>query len=259
MAGCPICGKSGYCSMYITFAGGKYVCKECYDKFGQYNRGEIELSDFLTENTASDILKRLEEDSKKNTPCDLCGSTNKNRIKKYGNNELCVCSSCNFTLSVITNADISVGEEDMFSVALALIDHIDSAHASERGKQFLTELRAPFIELKERRKNILVTTGYNFDGYEITEYLDVENAECIIGTGIFSELSNSVMDFFGVESKMLKSKLAWAKKNALERLMVKATYKGANGIIGIDYDILTMANNTFVVSINGTLVKAVKK
>lgn len=34
--------------------------------------------------------------------------------------------------------------------------------------------------------DMLITTGYNFEGYVITQYIDVISASVVLGTGIFS-------------------------------------------------------------------------
>ena len=44
------------------------------------------------------------------------------------------------------------------------------------------------------------------------------------------------------------------KKLALEDLIKKALYVGANAIIGIDFDIMTLSSNMIAVSANGTAV-----
>ena len=44
---------------------------------------------------------------------------------------------------------------------------------------------------------MVLTTGYNFDGYKITSYLNVVSAEVVLGTGIFSSLGSQFADFTG--------------------------------------------------------------
>lgn len=38
------------------------------------------------------------------------------------------------------------------------------------------------------RKDILMTSGYNFEGYTISNYLGVYSGECALGTGFLSTL-----------------------------------------------------------------------
>ncbi len=48
--------------------------------------------------------------------------------------------------------------------------------------------------------------------------------------------------------------MSLAKKKVLDSLMVKAMEKRANAVIGLKYDIFTLANNMLVVSLNATAV-----
>ncbi|WP_022755976.1 heavy metal-binding domain-containing protein [Butyrivibrio fibrisolvens] len=135
----------------------------------------------------------------------------------------------------------------------------EAARKTEAEKRLLKEeeIRKKY-EKDERFLSLKLTTGYNFEGYRITDYLGVNDSECLIGTGMFSEFSRGVSDFLGTESGMMKSKLSDAKKTALARLKEKAVGNGANAIIGINYDILTLQDHTIVVSVNGTFVKIEK-
>ncbi|MCI8339554.1 MAG: YbjQ family protein [Lachnospiraceae bacterium] len=46
-------------------------------------------------------------------------------------------------------------------------------------------------------RKLLLTSGFNFERYRITEYYGFVSGECAIGTGFLSELSLSVSDIFG--------------------------------------------------------------
>lgn len=107
-------------------------------------------------------------------------------------------------------------------------------------------------------RNIMLNTGYNFEGYNIVNYCGIVSAESVLGTGMFSEFSLAVNDFLGTTSDTYQNKLANAKQDALEKLKLIAASINANAIIGIDFDVLTLSNNALVVSANGTAVKIVK-
>ena len=111
-----------------------------------------------------------------------------------------------------------------------------------------------YEEIKEKRKNFLVNTGYNFEGYKITKYLDLVHGEIVLGTGFYSELSASISDIFGISSKAFEGKISQAKRLAQEQMIVNALAINANAIIGIDFDITTFSNNMIGVSVNGTAV-----
>ena len=111
-----------------------------------------------------------------------------------------------------------------------------------------------YEEIKEKRKNFLVNTGYNFEGYKITKYLDLVHGEIVLGTGFYSELSASISDIYGISSKAFEGKISQAKRLAQEQMIVNALAINANAIIGIDFDITTFSNNMIGVSVNGTAV-----
>ena len=108
--------------------------------------------------------------------------------------------------------------------------------------------------LREKRKEFLVNTGYNFEGYVITRYLDLVHGEIVLGTGFYSELSASISDIFGISAKAFEGKISQAKRLAQEQMIINAITINANAIIGIDFDITTFSNNMIGVSVNGTAV-----
>lgn len=111
-----------------------------------------------------------------------------------------------------------------------------------------------YEEIREKRKNFLVNTGYNFEGYEITKYLDLVHGEIVLGTGFYSELSASISDILGISAKAFEGKISQAKRHAQEQMIINAITINANAIIGIDFDITTFSNNMIGVSANGTAV-----
>lgn len=104
-------------------------------------------------------------------------------------------------------------------------------------------------------KDIKITSGYNFDGYIIEEYLGVYSGETALGTGFLSTLEAQVTDFFGVESDLFSGKLEKAKNAAIEKLLKKVSSLSANAIIGLDIDYNMFTNNMIGVIANGTAVK----
>ncbi len=106
----------------------------------------------------------------------------------------------------------------------------------------------------ELKKNFKYTTGYTFDGFGIIEYMDIISSEVVLGTGIFSEVAAQIDDFLGETSSPLEKKLSEAKRAAKEKLKIKAMDEGANAVIGVDFDIMTIGNNMIVVSASGTAV-----
>lgn len=113
-------------------------------------------------------------------------------------------------------------------------------------------------QIYEATKNLKLTTGFNFEGYKIIDYLKVISAETVLGTGFLSEFSASISDFFGTENESFSEKLESAKNSATKKLINKAILLNANGIIGIDYDYVNFSSNIIGVIANGTAVKIEK-
>lgn len=109
-------------------------------------------------------------------------------------------------------------------------------------------------EVKKKRKNFLISTGYNFEGYKITKYLDLAHGEIVLGTGFYSELSASISDLFGISAKAFEGKISQAKRLAQEQMIINAMMINANALIGVDFDITTFSSNMIAVSVNGTAV-----
>ena len=102
---------------------------------------------------------------------------------------------------------------------------------------------------------MLTTTGYNFEGYVIKEYLDVISTSVVLGTGIFSSFSASMADLTGTKSGMYEDKLEAGRRKALAELKQRAQMLGGNAIIGIDIDYTTFGSDVLGVIANGTAVK----
>lgn len=114
-------------------------------------------------------------------------------------------------------------------------------------------------EKKELIDNHMLTTGYDFNGYEIEKYLGVISGQVVLGTGFLSEFTASFADFFGEESIHFADKLETAKNAAMEKLIMKSVEKGGNSIIGVDFDYITFHANMIGVVANGTSVFVSKK
>ncbi len=118
------------------------------------------------------------------------------------------------------------------------------------------EIEKQYSELKVK---ILLTTGNNFEGYDIVDYCGVKSGSIVLGTGFLSEFSASLSDFSGTKDNRMGKKIEEAKALATNTLIENCIYAGGNAIIGVGYDIMTIGMNMIVVSANGTSVKIEKK
>lgn len=169
--------------------------------------------------------------------CGKCGFTGSEDINKKHPN----CPDCKVPLK---NTWMSKAEWDKLS---------ESEKADLR-KKWWDEQKEALLLAERNRKDFKCTTGYNFEKYEITDYKEIVSGEIVLGTGIISELGGEINDLFGTTASGYQGKLAQAKNTALHIIRDKALSLGANALIGIDFDIMTIANNMIVVSANGTAV-----
>ncbi len=109
-------------------------------------------------------------------------------------------------------------------------------------------------ELRKRVANMIYTTTPNVEGHKIKKYLGIISGSSVIGTGLVSDFGAAVSDLFGVSSESYNEKLSNAREHAMNMLKKEALKKGANAVIGIDTDIMTVGNNMFVVNATGTAV-----
>lgn len=113
------------------------------------------------------------------------------------------------------------------------------------------------IYINEAIRKIPITTTLNIDGYRISEYIDIESIEVVIGTGVFSEIGGGISDFFGARSSAFETKLQGAKQTAFKTLKYRALEKGGDAIVGIDIDYTEFSGNRIGLIVNGTVVKLV--
>jgi len=88
--------------------------------------------------------------------------------------------------------------------------------------------------------NMLITSGFNFDGFTITKYSGYISGDDAIsvdrGMAIFSSSSN-------IKDKLMES-LVIIRRNALAELKEAAFALGCNAVIGVDFDYLTLDPQT---------------
>ena len=88
--------------------------------------------------------------------------------------------------------------------------------------------------------SMLITSGFNFDGYTITKYSGYISGDDAIsvnrGMAIFGSGTN-------IKDKLMES-LVTIRRNALAELKEAAYALGCNAVIGVDFDYLTLDPQT---------------
>lgn len=106
-----------------------------------------------------------------------------------------------------------------------------------------------------------MTTGFDFQGYFITEYYDVIFDEILVGIGfgraLVSALDNFASSLTGGEATVMIEKLNSAKQELRSRVIKKAAKLGANALIGIDFE-SSKLGDLMMVSMTATAVKIEK-
>ncbi len=107
----------------------------------------------------------------------------------------------------------------------------------------------------------LATVTPHDEAARIDEYLGVVNGEAIIGAHILRDLFSSVRDVVGGRAGGYERALSGARDAALGDMIASARERGANGIVGIDFDyeVLGENNGMMMVSVSGTAVKMAKR
>ena len=107
--------------------------------------------------------------------------------------------------------------------------------------------------------NFILTTTSSIEVCPIVEYIDVINANVVLGTHIFSDIAASFTDFFGGRSDTYQDKIdkmyAIVKQNIIE----KAKMRGANCALNfrVDFDeIGGKGKSMFMINATATIAKA---
>ena len=105
---------------------------------------------------------------------------------------------------------------------------------------------------------MILTTGFDVQGYFITEYIDVIFDEILVGMGfgksILSGLDNFVSALTGTEATEMISRLNTVKTELRNRLVKEAKARGADALIGIDFE-SSRLGDLIMVSMTATAVK----
>jgi uncharacterized protein YbjQ (UPF0145 family) len=96
-------------------------------------------------------------------------------------------------------------------------------------------------EKKEALAKMLITSGFNFDGYTITKYSGYISGDDVVqidrgSAGFFSSATD-------VGSSLMSS-LVEIRRNAMAELKEAAYALGCNAVIGVDFDYLTLDPET---------------
>lgn len=191
--------------------------------------------------------------------CGVCGARIgmlSGGVEPFTGKNLYVCNDCGSFLKnikeLVENKDIEQieKEEEAYKQEHAgdeiqeIIEFIDNT---------LNKMKAEVL-IRQTKDAFITTVGYNFENKKILKYIKTISSQCVLGTGMASELKASVSDIFGETSQAFEDKIEDARDIAYDKLMEKAFALNANAIIGLSYDYEILNNNSFAVMAIGTAV-----
>lgn len=120
-------------------------------------------------------------------------------------------------------------------------DIIEQAQLHQERQQLAEEQRVLSEKKQQEMAAILITSGFNFDGYRVARYSGYISGDDVVqvdrGTsGFFSSATDVGSSLMGSLGKM--------RRNALAELKEAAHDLGCNAVIGVDFDYLTFAPET---------------
>jgi uncharacterized protein YbjQ (UPF0145 family) len=101
---------------------------------------------------------------------------------------------------------------------------------------------------------MIVTTTPVIEGKRITEYRGIVTGEAIMGANIVRDIFASISDIVGGRSAAYETKLADARRIALQEMEQNAADAGANAVVGVDLDYEVIRDGMLMVSASGTAV-----
>lgn len=103
---------------------------------------------------------------------------------------------------------------------------------------------------------MIITTTPNIEGKNIKSYLGIVHGDTILGANIIRDVFAVFTDIVGGRSGAYEEELRKAKDIAMSELIKDAESKGANAIVGIDFDYETVGGkgSMLMVNVSGTAV-----
>lgn len=103
---------------------------------------------------------------------------------------------------------------------------------------------------------MIMTTTNQVEGKKVKKYLGIVTGEAIMGANLFKDLFAGIRDIVGGRAAAYEKELQKARNIAFTELEEKASFVGANAVVGIDIDYETVGANgsMLMVTISGTAV-----
>jgi uncharacterized protein YbjQ (UPF0145 family) len=103
---------------------------------------------------------------------------------------------------------------------------------------------------------VLITTGNDLPGYEVTEVLGEVFGLTVRSRNVGSQLGASLKSLVGGELRGMTKMLADGRNHATERLVQEAEAKGADAVIAFRFDTSELGSTWTEICAYGTAVRA---
>ena len=104
----------------------------------------------------------------------------------------------------------------------------------------------------------LITTGFTFEGYRITKYLGLVRGITVRSRSIFGTLGGALQTLAGGNITLFTELCEKSRQEAYDLMVEHANARGANAVIGVNYDANEVMNGVTEVLAYGTAVMVEK-
>ena len=202
--------------------------------------------------------------------CCKCGEILDYPKKKYVISEMepeiVLCEECNAYLEWLRTATRETDVEAAFSFFQPVFDN-KKIPMAVKDALIQIRFRNEIEEAKKTQKeayiknlqSLMLTTGTHFDGYEVTEYIDVICEEVIFKNSFMKSLCASLEDFGNVlsfrdrELTGAGELIANARSYVMDKFKKKAASIGANAVLGVEFE-SSIGSDLIRVAVFGTAV-----
>lgn len=206
--------RTGFNLAGYSLEGDKTICANCYEALENFS-----------------VLKKYKDIDDFNQTYDL---VNKEMVEKNFNQE-----------------SIDYINDYLSMVKKRLTDFFEEKAEDEESQKFLDDYSRV---TKDQIKNHFVTTGFDFQGYKITNYRGVVNGTDIIVAPFTEDFFDTAVTFAGKRARTFISSLKYIQNAALNDAITESIVFGGNAIIGLSFNLFPLGKDMFTIVATGTAV-----
>ena len=139
----------------------------------------------------------------------------------------------------------------------AYVNYLTRSYSKVKGMPDIKTLQKRIEESKKSGEPI-VTTTEAIQGKTIDEYLGIVSGHAVMGMGFFKDIVGGIRDVIGGRSSSLEAHFVEARDFALDGMIDEAIELGANAIVAVRFNDVSMEGKDrqmALVSVHGTAVR----